>query len=156
MRCDDVLAALFLGEELPANAAAHLATCTRCSAEAPGVRRAAELLAAAPPPALPVDLSARTMRAAEPLLARAARRDTWRAVAAALAIGLIPLPAIVFFDATLVRGAYTLLSAVLPRALSLYLVSSYAAVLVVVLGLTYAAIPILAERQVRAVRMAHG
>jgi hypothetical protein len=41
------------------------------------------------------------------------------------------------------------LSAVLPGALSLYLVFNYAATLALLLALTYSAIPILAERQAR-------
>jgi hypothetical protein len=102
----------------------------------------------------PVGLTARVLRAAEPVLARAARRAAWRALAAAIAIALVPLPAILFLDAALVLGTYALLSSVLPHALSVYLVSSYAAVLVVLLALTYAAIPLLAERQLRA-RMVH-
>jgi hypothetical protein len=149
--CDDVLAAVFVRGRLSADGDAHLVTCASCAAQAAAVRRAADALAAAATPAPPAGLTARVRLAAEPLLARAARRRTRRALAASIAIALVPLPAILLLDAALVRGAYALLSAVLPHALSVYLVSSYAAVLIVLLALTYAAIPILAERQLRAV-----
>jgi hypothetical protein len=154
--CDDVLAALFLDARADGEVEGHLVACARCAAEAVTLRRAAGMLAAGATPVPPAGLTARVVRAADPLLARAARRATWRALAAAIAIALVPLPAILVLDAALVRGTYALLSTVLPHALSVYLVSSYAAVLVVLLALTYAAIPLLAERQLRAARMVHG
>src|SRR5262249_56380391 len=72
-------------------------------------------------------------------------RPAWRA----LAIALLPLPLILAADWFLVRGAHALLSGLLPDALSLYLAGSYAVLLATLLGLTYAAVPLLAARQLR-------
>ena len=44
---------------------------------------------------------------------------------------------------------YGVLEALLPRALSLYVVFNYAATLTLLLALTYGMIPIVAERQMR-------
>ena len=147
--CDEILATLFLGGVLDADAAAHLSACPRCATEQVHVRRVAELLAShdVPPPAS--TLSARVLGAAAPLLARHARRAAWRTLARALAAALVPLPLIVFLDFYLVRAAYGVLDAVLPRALSLYVVFNYAATLTLLLALTYGMIPIVAERQMR-------
>jgi hypothetical protein len=97
----------------------------------------------------PPGLAGRVLRAAAPLLARNARRATWPAVARALAAALVPLPLIAFFDWQIVRTAHAVLSRVLPDALSFYLVFNYTATLVLLLALTYAAVPILVERQAR-------
>ena len=67
----------------------------------------------------------------------------------ALAAALIPLPAILVFDVALVRAIYSLLGAVLPHGLSLYLVVNHAALLALLLTLTYGAVPFLAARQAR-------
>ena len=56
---------------------------------------------------------------------------------------------ILALDWFLVRGAHALLSGLLPDALSLYLAGSYAVLLATLLGLTYAAVPLLAARQLR-------
>jgi hypothetical protein len=144
--CDDSLTALLFGD--PA-AEAHVAACARCRAERADVERARGLLAAAPEPVPPPGLAGRVLRAAAPLLARNARRATWPAVARALAAALVPLPLIAFFDWQIVRTAHAVLSRVLPDALSFYLVFNYTATLVLLLALTYAAVPILVERQAR-------
>ena len=147
--CDEVLARLFLRRPLDAGAAAHLSACPRCSSEQRHVRRVAEALAShdVPPPAS--TLSARVLGAAAPLLARHARRAAWRTLARALAAALVPLPLIVFLDFYLVRAMYGVLEALLPRALSLYVVFNYAATLTLLLALTYGMILIVAERQMR-------
>jgi hypothetical protein len=51
-----------------------------------------------------------------------------------------------------VRTAERLLSAVLPGALSTFVVANYAILLALLLALTYGAVPILAERQARGQR----
>jgi anti-sigma factor RsiW len=147
--CNETLTALLLGTPLDPAATAHLAACPRCTAEQGHVRDLARALAAGPAPVPPVELSARLLRAARPLLDRNARRAAWVALARALAAALVPLPAILFADAFLVRWAYGLLAGVLPAPLGLLVVVNYAATLTVLLALTYAAIPILADRQVR-------
>jgi hypothetical protein len=145
--CDEGLTALLFGDA--AAAAAHLAGCARCRMERADVERVRGVLAAAPEPVPPPGLAARVLRAAAPLLARNARRATWPAVARALVAALLPLPLIAFFDWQIVRTAHAVLSRVLPDALSFYLVFNYTATLVLLLALTYAAVPILVERQAR-------
>ena len=104
----------------------------------------------------PPGLSNAMLRAATPLLARQARPD-WRALARALVVALVPLPAILALDVVMVRGAYDLLHLLLPAALSAYVAFNYAALLALLLGFTYAAVPVLAARQARLqLQEAHG
>jgi len=150
--CEDALVA-FLLDQVDAAAVDHIRTCPRCRAEQPAVRALAVRLAAGPAPTPPPTLAPRVLTAAGPLLARnaqgAAWRAAWPAVARALAAALIPLPAILVFDVALVRAIYSLLGAVLPHGLSLYLVVNHAALLALLLTLTYGAVPFLAARQAR-------
>jgi hypothetical protein len=146
MTCDDVLEALVAGEPLAAPVAAHLAACSRCAADRTHAAAIARALAE-PVPAVPAMLRARTLAAAAPLLARNARRATWPLAVRALAVAALPLPLVLLLDLRAVRALYGALSTVLPDALTLWVVSSWAATLTVLLALTYAAIPILAERQ---------
>src|SRR5439155_308694 len=115
--CDDTLTALLFRGTLDHDAAAHLAACPRCRAERAAVESLARTLAAAPVPAPPLGLTWRLLAAAEPLLARNARRAAWPTVALALAAALLPLPAILLLDFYLVRAAFALLTAILPTAL---------------------------------------
>ena len=147
--CDDVLSQLLLGRALDADAAAHVSVCPRCAAEERHVRRVAALLASDEVPVASPGLSARVLGAAAPLLAHQARRAAWRTLAPALAAALVPLPLILFLDFHLVRTAYGVLNALLPGALSFYVVFNYAATLALLLALTYGMIPIVAERQMR-------
>ena len=104
----------------------------------------------------PAALSAGVLRAAAPLLARSAR-PSWRALLPALVVALVPLPAILALDVVMVRGAYDLLHLLLPAALSAYVAFNYAALLALLLGLTYAAVPVLAVRQAQLqLQEAHG
>jgi hypothetical protein len=146
--CDDIRAARLLGEPLDSAAAAHVRGCPRCRADEAVVLPLARALAAEPAAPAP-GLTGRVLTAAAPLLAAQARRAArWR-LARALAAALVPLPAIVLLDLSLVRAAYHALSAVLPHAVSLYVVGNYAAFLALLLALTYGAIPFLAARQGR-------
>ena len=155
--CDDVLAALFLGDALDAEARAHLAACPRCRATEADVRRVAAALAADTPPAPPPGLAARTLRAATPLLERHARRDVWREIARAVAVALVPLPPILLLDAWGLRAARALLGTVLPDPLAVYVVLNHAVVLALLLAVTYGSIPILVDRQLRLRRQeSHG
>lgn len=101
-----------------------------------------------PPP--PADLVPKVLAAAAPLLAAQARRATARAWVRPLAVALVPLPLVVLVNVTVVRVLYALLSSVLPDLVSTYLVTQYAVLVLVMLGLTYAAVPLLADRQARA------
>jgi hypothetical protein len=146
--CDDVLARLLLGATLDEAAAAHVRACARCAAQAPIVRGVARALEADVVPAPPASLSARTLTAAKPVLARH-RRPEWRPHARAIAAALLPLPLVVTLDAYVARTAYRLLCAVLPSALSTYIVTSWTVTAALLLAATYAAVPLLAERQLR-------
>jgi hypothetical protein len=144
--CDDIRAARLLGDPLGSAAAAHVRGCARCRADEAVVVPLARALAAEPAAAVP-GLTGRVLTAAAPLLAAQARRAARVRLARALAAALVPLPAIVLLDLSLVRAAYHALSAVLPHAVSLYVVGNYAAFLALLLALTYGAIPFLAARQ---------
>jgi hypothetical protein len=147
MNCDEILERVLLGESLDADGAAHVRGCTRCGAEEPVVRALAQALEAAPAP--PPGLHARVLSAAAPLLAQA-RRPAWHGLAArALAAALLLLPFVVGIDALALRAVYRVLGEVLPSAVGTYLVASWVAALTLVLALTYAAVPLLAERQTR-------
>ena len=147
--CDETLTTLLLGGALDPDATAHLAACPRCRAERVAVEGLARVLAAAPVPGPPLGLRWRLLAAAEPLLARNARRAAWPTFARALAVALLALPAILLLDFYLVRGTFALLTTILPTALGAYLTFNYAATLALMLALTYAAIPIFVEHQVR-------
>ena len=90
--------------------------------------------------------------AATPLLAANAHRlpaAAWPRLAAAIAVAVLPLPAILFVGWHALEAANRLLSSVLPATLSFYLVATHAAVLALLLGLTYGAVPLLAAHQLR-------
>ena len=94
-------------------------------------------------------LSARVLRAAAPLLAHHARQAVRLAVARAVGVLVLVLPAVVAVDVAVGRAAFALLTAVLPTTLGFYVVFAWAATLSLLFALTGAAIPILAERQAR-------
>jgi len=155
--CDEALTGLLFGRRLDPEVEAHVAACPRCAREADHARKGAAALAADPVPETSPGFSKRRLRAAEPLLAANARRAAWTTLARALGAALVPLPVLLFVDAAILRWGYGLLTAVLPAPLGLYLVFSYAMTLTVLLALTYGAIPIVAERQLRLrLREAHG
>jgi len=101
-----------------------------------------------PPPA--ADLMPRMLAAAAPLLAAHVRRTSLRALLRPLVVALLPLPAILAFDATVVAALYGLLSLVLPAAVTTYLVVQYSLFVLLLLALAYAAVPVLVDRQARA------
>ncbi|HZP43643.1 MAG TPA: hypothetical protein VFD84_19315 [Candidatus Binatia bacterium] len=146
--CEEVTTALALGAPLDAGARAHLAACARCGADEVRAREIARTLAAYAVPAPPPGLAGRVAAAAGPLLARTRHVRAPR-LARTIAAALVPLPAIVVWNVVVLRAAARLLDAVLPPALGAYLVFSYATLLALLLAASYAAIPLLAERQRR-------
>jgi anti-sigma factor RsiW len=149
MTCDDVTPLLLHDDGTDPRVAAHLAGCAACRERVPALVAVARVLAAAPEPVAPAGLHTAVLRAAGPLLARHARRaEQWR-LARALGAALLPLPLILFLDVGLLTAAYHLLSTVLPHGLSLYLVANHAALIALLLALTYGSIPLLAARQGR-------
>ena len=147
--CDEALAARLLGGA-NATVAEHVAGCPRCAAAVDRVAAVQAAFARAPVPDPPPGLSARVHRAAVPLLAANARRATHRLVGRALAAALLVLPLVVLVDVRVVQALYAALTAILPTALGAYVVASWAVTLTALLALTYAAIPIVAERQATA------
>ena len=101
-------------------------------------------------PPTPARLLARTLETAAPLLAAHARHAEARAWLRPLAVALLPLPVLVVANVVAVRLLHALLSIVLPDVVSTYLTAQYALTVLLLLGLTYAAVPLLADRQSRA------
>jgi hypothetical protein len=93
-------------------------------------------------------LSRLVLASAAPLLAARAQAAFWRRLARTLAAALVPLPLVIAIDLWLLGWAYALIAAWLPTSLALYVVISYAATLLVLIGGTYAAIPLLLARPV--------
>jgi hypothetical protein len=153
--CYDVLEMLLLARDLDPAATAHLQECARCHEQATALGRIGPALRAGTVPAPPPGLRRRTLTVAAPLLAHHAarfahgdRRRLMRAVAAAL----LPLPAVLAVDAYAIRALHAFLSALLPAPVSAYLAFNFAALVVLTIALTYAAVPVLADRQIRLAR----
>lgn len=149
MTCDDARTALVLAASHP-DAAAHVAACATCGADATTLAAIAHAFAADPEPATDPARVAHALAAASPILAarRAPAVDWWR-VAAAVLVALLPLPLVVAADWWLLQTAYGVLSTLLPSSLSLLVLGHYAAFLLLLLTLTYAAVPVLAARPLR-------
>jgi hypothetical protein len=151
MDCDTALTALLFGEVTP-GVAAHLDACPRCAVEAPHVRRVTGLLDAMPAPSASPVLGPWVLHAAAPLLVANAHRlpaTAWRRFAAAIAVAILPLPLILFVGWEALSTANRLLSTVLPAGVSFYLVATHAALLGLLLAVTYGAVPLLAAHQLR-------
>jgi hypothetical protein len=141
-----------MSEHLPQGAAggaalaAHAAECEACRAAPLPMDRIAVILNAADVRLDTAALSARVMVRLRRELA-VAGGVSWRAVAPVLLRAVLPLPAVAVFDAYLLWTAYALGKTVLPGPLVGYVVVSYGAVLLLLFGLTYAAVPLLMARQ---------
>jgi hypothetical protein len=90
------------------------------------------------------------LAAASPLLAVHARRTSPRAWLPPLAVALLPLPLVVVANVALARVLHAVLSLVLPDVVSTYLVAQHALFVLLLAAVTYAAVPVLADRQARA------
>jgi anti-sigma factor RsiW len=151
MDCDTALTALLFGRTA-AEIDAHLAACPRCVADAPHVRRVTALLDTIPAPIATPELGTHVLRTAAPLLVTNAHRlptGAWRRFAAAIAVSVLPLPLILFVGWEALSTVNRLLSAVLPERLGFYLVATHAALLALLLAITYGAVPLLAAHQLR-------
>src|SRR5262249_5315822 len=143
MDCDTRLAALLFDGTPAVDATAHEAACARCRTDAPAVRALADAFAGAPAAAPHALLSPGVLLAAAPLLAAKARRlpaAAWRRLVGAIAAAVLPLPVILFVGWHSLQAANRILSSVLPETLSFYLVATHAAVLALLLGVTYGAV----------------
>ena len=77
------------------------------------------------------------------------RRELPR-IATAVGVSLLPLPILVPLNFMALGGLHDIVARVLPATLSTALIVGQALVLAVAMGLTYASVPLLAERQRRA------
>ena len=140
----------------PAVLEAHIAECDDCRATSLPIDRIVTILNAS---AVPVDataLSRRTLLRLQAELGSVAVAGLWRKVVAALLLALVPLPAVLAYDAYLLRVVYGLVSGVLPATLAAYLIFGYAAFLVLLFATTYAAIPVFLAQRTAAGRPALG
>ena len=74
---------------------------------------------------------------------RQARLWLGRRIAFTLAVGAIPLPFVLGYDALVLRLGYDLMRQVLPMEVAAYAVFSYASLCLFLIALTYAAVPVL-------------
>ncbi len=126
--------------------AAHVEECDACRADPPPVDHLAALLNRSGAAVDASGLSRTVMLRARPELQRAAARAlAWR-VAAAIGLALLPLPAVVAYDAYLLQRIYEVVSWLLPVRVATYLVLSYAASLTLLFAGTYATVPLLLAR----------
>jgi hypothetical protein len=150
--CDEIRESLFLGGQLDADATAHLRDCERCRQDGLALRAVAEALARDTPAEPAPTLTPRVLAAAEPLLAehaRVTRHFTSPRLLRAVTMALVLLPVVLLFDAYVLSGVYRVLSALVPAPVRTYLVFNLGAFVVLLIALTYAAVPLLAARQAR-------
>lgn len=126
--------------------AAHAEECVQCRAAPLPTDRIAMLLSATEVGVEPAVLSARALARLRREL-RVNRPVAYGAVAGGLLRALLPLPAVAAVDAYMLWLAYSYGATLLPRPLVAYWVWSYAAVLVLLFALTYAALPLFLVRQ---------
>ena len=126
--------------------AAHAEECAECRPHAAAVGAALERSAVSVDAA---PLSALVLARAHVELLTRARATFWRRLVVVLAVALIPLPLVVAADLWALGWLYALASAWLPAVVATYLVISYGATVMVLLGSVYAAIPLLLARPLR-------
>lgn len=134
--------------------AVHVRECADCRDQAMPVEALSAVLDSG---ALAIDtgaLSQHALARLAPELQRRADALFWRRLLRALAVALVPLPLVVIADLRLLAWLYDAAATWLPSGLVAYLVLSYAASLVVLIGSTYAAIPLLLARPVAAAEAA--
>jgi hypothetical protein len=132
-----------------ARLAAHAAECDACREQPLPIEPIAALLIAVPVDVDVASLSQRVLVRLQPELARQMLTAAWRRAFVAIALALPPLPIVLAYDAYWLRVAYDFVSTLLPTTIAAYLVLSYAASLLLLFALTYAAIPILVVREGR-------
>lgn len=126
----------------------HVRDCEECRGGGAPLASLTALLDASAAPLDAERLSRLVVARVAPTLQARAQATFWRRLAGTLAAALLPLPLVVGIDLWLLGWLYALIAAWLPSSLALYVVISYAATLLVLLGSTYAAIPLLLARPV--------
>lgn len=107
------------------------------------VRAAIERQLAVPPTLDVAALSAMTRRRLQAVLAERRGRRWQQHVGIGLVVALTPLPFVLAWGTLLARWMVVVATAVLPAPLVHYAVGSYVAAVVLLIGLTYASIPLL-------------
>ena len=127
----------------------HLADCDQSSHDGvtPEALAALESALRVEDPPADARLVARTLVAAGPFLKSRARFAYRRRVATALAAALIPLPVVVIYSRWLFGLMHSGLELLFPGSVADALVTGYSICLILVVTLTYASIPILADRR---------
>lgn len=97
--------------------------------------------------------AARTREAVAPVLERRAAWAYRRRVAIALLAALLPLPVIVLYDRFVLETLYGLAETLLPQPLPVLAVGAYGLTALLLLGATYASIPLLVDRTGRGRRL---
>ena len=126
--------------------ATHAAECSECRGGSRALADIERVLGTAPVEIDATMMSQRVLVSVGPELQRLATRAFRHRVATVLVSALAPLPVVAVYDALLLRVWYLGISALLPAAMAVYLVASYAALLILLFALTYAAIPLLLVR----------
>jgi hypothetical protein len=126
--------------------AAHTRECDDCAAASSSLADVARVLAGYVVAVDAAELSRRVMASLQLELARLASAWFWRRLARVTVAALLPLPAVLFLDAYVLRVFYGWASGILPQALVAYLVVSYAALQLLLVAATYAAIPLVLAR----------
>jgi hypothetical protein len=126
--------------------AAHAAECDECRRAPLPLEQIVAQLNTAEVEVEAAALSRHTFARLQPELQRRARALAWRRVCVGVVLSLLPLPVVLAYDAYVLSVIYDAVSALLPAAFAAYLVLSYAAMLLLLFALTYAAIPLLVLR----------
>lgn len=121
----------------------HVAECEACAGNPPAVERIDAVLRRQPSVEDSEMLSQRVLLAARGLLAERRKHSYRRRVRRGLILALAPLPLVVSVDVYLLHSAYTALSSVLPAAIVIGMLASHAAMLALLVALTYASLPLL-------------
>jgi hypothetical protein len=130
--------------------AAHARECEDCRASAPPLAELSSMLDANRAEVDAAALSQLALARVAPELRARADVTFWRRLVPALVAALLPLPVVLAADVWLLGRLYELAATWLPSSVAAYIVISYAASALVVVGAAYAAIPLLIARPVAA------
>lgn len=119
---------------------AHLGECASCRAD---VAEVPEIVAILRVGVLEENGSAPALPMLRTELQRRARASLGRRVAFAACLGAIPLPIVLAYNAVVMRIVYEVVRRFLPSEIAAYIVLSHGALLLLVIALSYAAIPFL-------------
>ncbi len=125
----------------------HVEQCPDCQADPPPVLEITALLRQATVDVDAAKLSRRALARLRPELAADAAAALRRRVAAVVLLSLLPLPAVLAYDACWLRLAYGVARAILPASVAAVVVLGQAAFLLFLFSATYAAIPLLVARR---------